>query len=396
MKAKLSLVAAAISLFISAPVLSSTHDDIIQSVKDGKADLSFRYRYEMVDQDGVANNGNASTLLTRLNYTTASVNGFSAMVEFDDVSVIGDENYNNSYNGKTDRAVVADPSGTEVNQAYLAYKQGGLTLTAGRQRINLDDQRFVGGVAWRQNEQTFDGYRAQYQVNPQFTVDYSYVFNVNRIFGEGSANSDFHGATQLLNSKFKVNDQHSVTGFAYLLDFDNGAAASSATYGVRYEGAQDVFSWVLSYANQTDYADNPNDYSADYVLAEVAAKLAGIKWSLGYEQLGSDDGKAFNTPLATAHKFQGFADKFLATPANGIQDWYVGVAGQVAAVKWSATYHSFSSDIADVDYGTELDLTAAYAMTSNCKTLVKYAHFSADDFATDTDKLWLMVSVDFK
>ena len=43
----------------------------------------------------------------------------------------------------------------------------------------------------------------------------------------------------------------------------------------------------------------------------------------GYEVLGADDGAAltsFQTPLATLHKFQGWADKFLTTPPNGIRE----------------------------------------------------------------------------
>ena len=56
-------------------------------------------------------------------------------------------------------------------------------------------------------------------------------------------------------------------------------------------------------------------------------KLYEVNLTLGYEVLGSDDGKkGFATPLATGHKFQGFADKFLTTPNDGVQDLYVGVA----------------------------------------------------------------------
>jgi hypothetical protein len=36
-----------------------------------------------------------------------------------------------------------------------------LTVTLGRQRVNLDDQRFIGAAAWRQHEQTFDAARAE-------------------------------------------------------------------------------------------------------------------------------------------------------------------------------------------------------------------------------------------
>ena len=53
----------------------------------------------------------------------------------------------------------------------------------------------------------------------------------------------------------------------------------------------------------------------------------------GYELLGSDDGKvAFNTPLATKHKFNGWADKFLGTPKEGLEDVYLTAKGKVSGV----------------------------------------------------------------
>lgn len=57
---------------------------------------------------------------------------------------------------RRDRPAVIDPAGVELNQLWLAWKgeRGGATL--GRQRLQLDNQRWVGNSGWRQNEQTFD------------------------------------------------------------------------------------------------------------------------------------------------------------------------------------------------------------------------------------------------
>jgi len=115
----------------------------------------------------------------------------------------------------------------------------------------------------------------------------------------------------------------------------------------------------------------------------------------GYELLGSDNGVGFSTPLATLHKFQGFSDKFLSTPAEGIQDVYLTVKGAVSGVNLSATYHDLSSDINDKDYGSEIDLVAVYSINKNYKTLIKLATYSATDHATDTSKLWLQAEAKF-
>ena len=42
----------------------------------------------------------------------------------------------------------------------------------------------------------------------------------------------------------------------------------------------------------------------------------------GIEYLEGNGTIGFSTPLATLHKFQGFADVFLTTPASGITDAY--------------------------------------------------------------------------
>ncbi|TMP29090.1 hypothetical protein CWB99_09980 [Pseudoalteromonas rubra] len=396
MKTQLSVIATLLLSGLSISVQASVHDGIDNMLSEGKASGLLRYRYENVDQQGVDEKAHASTLLTRLNYTSGTLRGVRALLEVDNVTRIGSDNYNSTVNGIKDRPVVADPTGTEVNQANLQLNQGKLAFTLGRQRINLDDQRFIGGVAWRQNEQTFDGYRARYKASDALTFDYGYVYNVNRIFGEKSAKSDLPGRLHLGNVAYQVSPAFSVSGFAYLLDFEHNTAISTRTLGVRVAGkAFDNVKYTLSYAQQQDYGDNPTDFSTDYFLAQVKGKFKKLGWTIGYESLGSDNGVGFSTPLATAHKFQGFADKFLGTPPNGVADWYVGVNGMVSGVKLGVTYHKFDSVENSIDYGSEIDFTAAYKVTEKCKLLLKYAMYDAEALASDTDKLWLMLAHKF-
>lgn len=396
MKTQLSIIATLVLLGVSHQANASIHDGVETMLEQGKASGVLRYRYEYVDQAGLQKKADASTLLTRINFTTGALNGFKAVVEMDNVTSIGDENYNSTVNGNTLYPVVADPTGTEVNQAHLQLNTDKAQFTLGRQRINLDDQRFVGGVAWRQNEQTYDGYRVVYSPSEALKVDYSYIYNVNRIFGEKSAAGDLHGAVHLGNVSYKLNETTSLTGFAYLLDFDTAAALSTQTLGMRLSGkAFDSVNYTLSYATQQDNADNPKSFDTDYLLAEVKGKVSSVGWTVGYEVLGSDNGVGFSTPLATAHKFQGFADKFLGTPGAGMKDFYVGINGAVSGIKLSATYHQFDSDTGSVDYGNEIDLTAAYKVSEKCNLLVKYAMYDAEQHATDTDKLWVMLTHKF-
>ncbi len=229
-------VALATGLFVSSDVQATGFKDVQKALADGKTDLTLRYRYERVDQDNIDKTANASTLKTRLSYKSANLNGFFTVLEVDNVTAIGNENYNSTVNGQGQYPVVADPTDTDMNQAYFGYKTDHLILSAGRQRINHNNQRFVGGVAWRQNEQTYDGYRAQYTNQSGLNIDYSYIYNVNRIFGPNSVNSDLGGNLHLFNLKYAINKQHKVTGFAYELDFDTANALATRTIGASYDG----------------------------------------------------------------------------------------------------------------------------------------------------------------
>ena len=398
MKTRLAIAVAAslaTSLFHSFTASASVLTDVQQAIADGSADLKLRYRYERVDQDNIDKTANASTLLTRLSYKSADFNGFFTVLEFDNITALGNENFNSTVNGNGQYPVVADPIGSDFNQAYMGYKTDTMTFTAGRQRINHNDQRFVGGVAWRQNEQTYDGYRLQYDSKDGLNVDYSYVYNVNRIFGTKSPNSDLDGNLHLLNVKYKIDDNHRVAGYAYELDFDTANAIATRTVGVSYDGKISAMKVHAAYAKQSDTGDNPTDFSADYLALELGTKISAVNLGIGYESLGSDNGKGFTTPLATLHKFQGFTDKFLGTPAQGVNDLYVKASGKVGKLALTAIWHQLESDVDSIGYGNELNLVAKYPLADKVGLLVKYANYSADDFSVDTNKLWGMVTFTF-
>ncbi len=393
-KFSLSLVAASI---LAAPLAfagdSEVASGISKALSESKVDLSFRARYEGVDQDGIDDRADALTVLSRMTINTGSFNGFSLGLEVDNVSALVD-NYNSTSNGNTEYPLVVDPTGTEVNQGFVKYNNDGFTATVGRQRILHNNQRFVGGVGWRQNEQTYDGARIQYKVSDAVSLDYSYVENINNI-KEQNVDGDFH----LANAAFKINKDHKVSAFAYLLDYDSmsNAGNSTDTFGALYNGKFGPVGVNASYATQSDAGDSPLNYSADYINLEASTKVGKVTLLGGYELLGSDNGVGFKTPLATLHKFQGFADKFLGTPSEGMEDIYVTVKGAVSGVKLSATYHDLSSDVGGLDWGNELDLTAAYSISKNYNVLVKFANYSAGDDATvtDTNKLWLQLAAKF-
>lgn len=103
----------------------------------------------------------------RIGLLTRNLGGFQAFAEYEGILAIDRTDYNGGNGaGPANRTVIADPESHELNQAWLSYAapSGLLFLKAGRQGVNLDDQRYVGTVGWRQNMQTLDA--AAFTLNP--------------------------------------------------------------------------------------------------------------------------------------------------------------------------------------------------------------------------------------
>jgi hypothetical protein len=392
-------------LTVGAQAQDGFSEALSKAVSEGSAKVDFRYRFENVDDDAFAKDANASTLRSRLTFQSGTVGGFSGLLEFDNVTYVGSDDFNSTENGKVDRPVVADPKGTEVNQAWVKYGTENLSGIYGRQRILHGSQRFVGGVAWRQNEQTYDGLRAQWGEASNLHLDYAYVYNINRVFGpddSAAQPANWKGNNHLVRLDWKMGDNHTLSGFIYALEIDERGAWSSNksvnnstdTYGVDYSGNLGPVAVKAAYATQSDAGDSDLDYDADYYMLEGAMSSAGISGKLGYEVLGADNGVGFKTPLATAHKFQGWADKFLTAPGDGIEDLYLGVTGNLGPVKLGAFYHDFSAEDSSEDFGTEWDLVGTWPISKQFSTQLKYANFSSDsDRYSDAQKVWVTLQL---
>ena len=125
--------------------------------------------------------------------------------------------------------------------------------------------------------------------------------------------------------------------------------------------------------------------------------VQGITGKIGWEHLGGDGVSGFQTPLATLHAFNGWADKFLVTPANGLDDRYASVSGKFGRGKfegklgWTVAFHDFNADRGGADYGREWDASLSFPLPAGFSGLVKLADYRSDGFARDTRKLWLQV-----
>ncbi len=393
----LTSLAAALATALSAATAGAS--ELAQAVAQGDVDLSLRYRLERVNQDGFDERATASTARARFTWASGDFGHTSFGIEADYAFVVAIEDFNSTDNGKTEFPIVADPQGFDLNQAFVRHQRGGATITAGRQRILHGSQRFLGGVAFRQNEQTYDALRMQFE-RGRAAIDYSYIHNVNRIFGpgDGAQPGDWYGDTHAIYGTVQPAEGQTLAGFAYFIDLsnDNGPPNSNRSYGIDYTGAFGPLTLSASVARQADWADSPLSYDATYYMAQGAWQLPAATFTVGYEVLGSDDGQAgFRMPLATLHKFQGWTDRFLGTPANGVRDVYFTLGGEVGDINVLAAWHRFSADEGGMDYGDEIGFSAVWAPNDHLDLQFKAAQYSADEFASDITKFWLMATVKF-
>jgi hypothetical protein len=369
-----------------------------QAVLEGKWWLRLRYRAEYVDQEPFEREAWASTLRTVLGYESAAWHGASVLLEFEDVSALGNELYDSGRNGMTLYPKVIDPEGAEVNQVHLKYAPCEATnVKLGRQVLIYDNHRFVGDVGWRQNQQTFDAAAITWRQVEEFDLSYAFVGNVNRVFGDDSPDGDHRMASHLVNGGYNFSGVGRLVGYAYLLDYDTVHANSTHTFGARFAGSADVGAldllYAAEYATQVDAGDNPNDVDQHYTLEELGLRVSGWTAKAGYEVLGGsrDSGDTFQTPLATLHSFNGWADKFLTTPTEGLADAYVGAGSKNGDFDFQVAWHDFRSEADSLDYGTELDASIAWSATKQLTLGLKVARYDADEFATDTTKAWLWI-----
>ena len=368
---------------------------------------ALRWRLELVDQQGLPREATASTLRLKAGVKAGPWPGFTAQVEGEAVARVGPERYNDTLNGLTGFPVVADPADHLLNQAHIGWSDKAVgSVSVGRQAVNLDNQRWVGSVGWRQNDQTLDIARAEVTALKGVTLGYGHAWRVNRVFGPRSPqgiwrDTDIH----LLRATAEVKPLGTLVGYGWLLDIPGAPASSSATFGGRLTGRRPVGRATLLYtaevARQSDRGSNPRDFALTYLLLEPGIAAGPVTAKFGYERLDGNGQAAVQTPLATLHAFNGWADKFLTTPPDGLRDLYLDLAvapkapGVPKGLALRAVLHDFRSTNRNRPYGREFDVQIGAPVGKKFSLLAKAALYEARGFATDTAKFWLQAEAAF-
>ncbi|WP_321325167.1 hypothetical protein [Thiomicrorhabdus sp.] len=398
----LTPLALALSSCMFLPNMASAADSFTEALTGGKVNADINIRYETVDVDG-APSGTALTERTRLGYKTGDFKGFSAFVEMSGTESIGSRDdykvpLGPDANPTVSKGVVLDPAITRLNQAWIDYSFSKSNLKLGKQRIILDN-RYLGNVGWRQTEQVYNGFSAKIKEFDAVSIDYAYIAEQDNPLG-----LQIPMSTHAVKADIKVIPGAVVTGYGYFIDKLN-STADSKTLGARIKGSASVsegvdLTYFAEYADQTEYADSASTVGGDYYHVKLGGKFSGITAVVAQEKLGGDGVSSFQTPLATLHLYNGWADKFLTTPVKGLVDTYATLGTKISGIKLGAAYHDFKSDKNSDSYGSEIDLLAAKKFGKNYLVGVKYASYSGDSsapgaLALDTSKLWVWTSVKF-
>ncbi len=413
---KTLMSAVALTAIIGTANVATASEDGLNIFNNAKFSGEIRPRFEYANKENGADGASAFTARTRLAIATdslAEVDGLNAKIGVTTVNNFGYTNYKDGAGQGNEYELILDPQQAMLSEAYLSYTVADTTLLAGRSHVNLDDQRFIGTVGWRQMERAYDTVTVINKSLEGLTVLGSYVYGFQGVSAGPTADT----ASVLLNVNYKVNDAIVVSGFSYML------ANIHDTYGLRVTGKAPVgdikLNYALSYAMQADNTmqygsgDVTNSIDASYYDIAVGANMSGIIVGAEYEVLGkaanATDADGFSTPLATLHKFQGFADEFLGQTKgaggnkNGLKDMSVKAGyktkGFGKALVW---FHKFDAETgANSDLGSEIDAVYANKIpgVKGLNGLLKAAYFMGGDAAgthgLDNGKLWAQLDYKF-
>ena len=436
---------AAVPLLVGGLSVGANAADGINILDNIKVEGQIRPRYEMVD-DSTPNatktgdkfaTANAYTARTKLKATADlfGIDGLSTSIGVISVNNFGSHSYNAKdghtyYDGSRPYAVVVDPQKAMISNAEINYKINKTLVHVGRGQVNLDNQRFIGTVGWRQLERSYDSVFIADSTIPNLNLLAAWVYGLQGVNAKDTLNAN----TVLLHASYKVADPLTITAYDYMIAADdttpNAGGFGADTYGAALTGKIKTSGVALSYraeyAVQKDatmkYQELPTDSlngnykaDADYYNLDLGVNVAGVIAGANYEFMSGQDPvnplskkTAFQCPLGTNHKFNGWADKFLTTPSGGLQDANVRLGYKAKGFgKLLAVYHDFTSDTAMTDayglrtddLGSEIDVLYANKIPgiNGLNGLIKYADFSkgkVKGYNADMTKLW--VQLDYK
>ena len=376
----------------------------------GEHEVGMRTRYQSVDDTWL---GDAKAFTTRINLTSTflldEANQWQFKVQPNYVFAFNNGDYN-SITVRQNTSPIPDPEGFNLSKLVLAYdSEEDWEVKLGRQNLSFDNERFIGGVDFWQTPQNFDALKFDFNDQMNWHVQYAYSNKVNRIFGKDAKSAILKDDVRhdnyllgsiekrpvnelgehsinahLLNVEFKTDNNLHFVAYNYLVENKSQAHFSTNTTGLRisdeFKPDKIKYRYTAEFALQENKYNNPWEYQAWYSLFETSLQYKSHIFQLSQEVFSQDNKHTFITPLATNHKFQGWADVVSGYDMQtGLRDQYITYRGRLNKIRWRAVYHEFTDYESSENIGNEFDIELAYRASRKWEFKLVYATFKAKE-----------------
>ena len=329
--------------------------------------------------------------------------------------------------GDVATTTTADKNGVAVFEAYAEYSfTEKWSARLGRQVLNYDNQRIMGGIDWIQQGQSHDAALITYKsVKHQLDLGLAHNAATENLIAPTTAYGTnykemqyawYHTAIEKVNASFLFLN----AGYQYLKTPTDLKTDYIQTYGtyLTYKGKK--WDFDLGVYGQSGKSSGTN-LSAFNVGGNLGYTVSDkFKATLGYEFLSGKDQndtdtkiKSFTPLFGTNHAFNGFMDYFYVgnhKNSVGLQDAYLKLDFAIKKVKFSLTPHVFyapnkvlASGVEKESYlGTEIDLTAGYKIHKDIMAVAGYSQMlgsstletlKTGDASKTNNWAWVMINI---
>jgi hypothetical protein len=393
------------------PLCAAGNDDarddpfaLSESLARGRFTLELRPRYNRIDQSDKPERTEGGTLRAVAGWRSAPWNGLRLTVEGIHAGHWGRKAFNDDgAQINTSRyPLLPDPRYTGMNEVHVEYAAAqGMRLRLGRQRVRLDNQRWVSDNDFRQIPQLFDGVTALY-TGIENTELMGAHFNKVRTTSGTTAELKL----TLLHAAWNPFPGHGLAAYGYFHDqaqngaFTGFADSSYRVAGVRAEGSPARFgavdaTYVAEVAWQRPHAGGDARVHARYWRLGGGASADAWTLRYDYEVKGSNAGAyGLQMPLTDFYAFNGWTLHFFNTPRQGLRDqWLTGRASMGDFTLYGEA-HRFRSDFGSLNFGREADVGVTWAIIPNAVLRLQHGKYDpgSGQVAPEIRKTWLTLT----
>lgn len=343
---------------------------------DGKGKITgdVTAKYETLAADSATEDATAATARAKVGVSYEISNGLSVEVAGSMNTVLVDEfsPEDASFEG------LSDVEKTRLSTAKISYENNGLSVSAGRMEVQLDDGRIITNHADYQTQQSLDAIMGSYKMGAHtFTAGITdKLLTPTEIGGE----DEFDSQSVVLHYNYSTAG-YSVSLYDVMVE-DEADTIGLLVKGKRAMGANEL-SYKLEYAMQQDATQTTGaDVVAEGTLMNIEGAytlgMTGLTLGAGY-QVTED---SFRTGLGAYTLGDAKAISQESMTATSLMAKYDGKNLGQFGVKYF-----MYEDQAGVDNGTEINVSYSKDLTKDLSASVSAAMYSAgDNVADDADR----------